>query len=137
MGNTPRIDPETLQGLITDVATKRRIRNYVQMAHEGEPGMEMIIQQATNINRHIAHAKKEAGMEGAKDKESVYAGRRKACELFYDVRTFGAVMSTGPQCRPGPRPCTDHVRGQPGSHPADGCVYYPYGGGSRRQGTNA
>ena len=96
MGNTPRIDPETLQGLITDVATKRRIRNYVQMAHEGEPGMEMIIQQATNINRHIAHAKKEAGMEGAKDKESVYAGRRKACELFYDVRTFGAVMSTGP-----------------------------------------
>ena len=96
MGNTPRIDPETLHGLITDVATKRRIRNYVQMAHEGEPGMEMIIQQATNINRHIAHAKKEAGMEGAKDKESVYAGRRKACELFYDVRTFGAVMSTGP-----------------------------------------
>ena len=61
MGNTPRIDPETLQGLITDVATKRRIRNYVQMAHEGEPGMEMIIQQATNINRHIARAKKEAG----------------------------------------------------------------------------
>ena len=96
MGNTPRIDPETLQGLITDVATKRRIRNYVQMAHKGEPGMEMIIQQATNINRHIARAKKEAGMEGAKDKDSVYAGRRKACELFYDVRAFGAVMSTGP-----------------------------------------
>lgn len=98
MGNTPRIDPETLQGLITDVATKRRIRNYVQMAHEGEPGMEMIIQQATNINRHIARAKKEAGVEGtsAKDKNAVYKGRQKACELFYDVRTFGAVMSTGP-----------------------------------------
>ena len=96
MGNTPRIDPETLQGLITDVATKRRIRNYVQMAHAGEPGMEMIIQQSTNINRHIARAKKEAGVEGAKDRESVYAGRAKACELFYDVRTFGAVMSTGP-----------------------------------------
>ena len=73
MGNTPRIDPETLQGLITDVATKRRIRNYVQMAHEGEPGMEMIIQQSTNINRHIARAKKEAGVEGtsAKDKNAV------------------------------------------------------------------
>ena len=122
MGNTPRIDPETLQGLITDVATKRRIRNYVQMAHEGEPGMEMIIQQATNINRHIARAKKEAGMEGAKDKESVYAGRRKACELFYWCRHVHR-----PQCRPGPRPCTDHIWGQPGSHPADGCVHYPYG----------
>ena len=96
MGNTPRMDPETMQGYITDVATKRRIRNYVQLAHGDEPGMNIIIQQATNINRHIAQARKEAGVEGAKDKNAVYAGRKKACELFYDVRTFGAVMSTGP-----------------------------------------
>ena len=96
MGNMPRIDPETMKGYITDVATKRRIRNYVQLAHGEEPGMNLIIQQATNINRHIAEAKRAAGMEGAKDKNSVYAGRKKACELFYDVRTFGAVMSTGP-----------------------------------------
>lgn len=96
MGNTPRIDPETMKGYITDVATKRRIRNYVQLAHGGEPGMNLIIQQSTNINRHIAQARREAGMEGAKDKNSVYAGRKKACQLFYDVRTFGAVMSTGP-----------------------------------------
>lgn len=96
MGNTPRIDPETMKGYITDVATKRRIRNYVQLAHGEEPGMNLIIQQSTNINRHIAEAKRAAGMEGAKDKNSVYAGRKKACELFYDVRTFGAVMSTGP-----------------------------------------
>ena len=96
MGNTPRMDPETMQGYITDVATKRRIRNYVQLAHGEEPGMNIIIQQSTNINRHIAQARKEAGVEGAKDKNAVYAGRKKACELFYDVRTFGAVMSTGP-----------------------------------------
>lgn len=97
MGNAPRLDPETLQGYITDVATKRRIRNYVQAAHGDEPGMNIIIQQSTNINRHIAEAKKEAGVEeSAKDKNSVYAGRKKACKLFYDVRTFGAVMSTGP-----------------------------------------
>lgn len=96
MGNTPRMDPETMKGYITDVATKRRIRNYVQLAHGEEPGMNLIIQQATNINRHIAEAKRAAGMEGAKDKNSVYAGRKKACELFYDVRAFGAVMSTGP-----------------------------------------
>ena len=97
MGNTPRIDPETRLGYITDVASKRRIRNYVDMAYAGEEGMNIIIQQATNINRHIARAKREAGFEDcAKGKDAVYAGRRKACELFYDVRTFGAVMSTGP-----------------------------------------
>lgn len=97
MGNTPRIDPQTMQGFLSDVSTKRRIRNYVQTAYAGEDGMEIIIQQSTNINRHIARAKREAGFEDcAKGKEAVYAGRRKACELFYDVRTFGAVMSTGP-----------------------------------------
>lgn len=97
MGNTPRIDPQTMRGYITDVATKRRIRNYVQMAYEGADGMNIIIQQGTNINRHIAQAKRDAGFEDcAKAKEAVYAGRRKACEMFYDVRAFGAVMSTGP-----------------------------------------
>lgn len=96
MGNAPRMDPETMKGYITDVATKRRIRNYVQLSHGDEPGMNLIIQQSTNINRHIAQARRDAGVEGAKDKNSVYAGRKKACELFYDVRTFGAVMSTGP-----------------------------------------
>ena len=97
MGNTPRIDPQTMQGFISDGATKRRIRDYVVTAHGGEPGMEIIVQQATNLNRHIARAKREAGFEDcAKGKDAVYAGHRKACELFYDVRTFGAVMSTGP-----------------------------------------
>ena len=80
MGNTPRVDPQT----ITDVATKRRIRNYIASAYEGEPGMEIIVQQSTNLNRHIARAKREAGFEDcAKGKDAVYAGRRKACELFY------------------------------------------------------
>lgn len=69
----------------------------MELAHRGEPGMNIIVQQATNINRHIAEAKRAAGVEEcAKAKEAVYAGRKKACELFYDVRTFGAVMSTGP-----------------------------------------
>ena len=96
MGNTPRVDPETFIGFVTDVATKRRIRNYVLISHGDEPGMNMLIQQSTNINRHIAEARREAGVEGAKGKEAVYAARGKACQLFYDVRTFGAVMSTGP-----------------------------------------
>ena len=97
MGNTPRIDPQTMRGFITDVATKRRIRNYIQTAYADEPGMNIIVQQSTMLNRHIAEAKRAAGVEDcAKQKEAVYAGRKKACELFYDVRTFGAVMSTGP-----------------------------------------
>lgn len=97
MGNAPRIDPQTMQGFITDVAIKRRIRNYIQTACAGQPGMNIIVQQSTNLNRHIAEAKRAAGVEDcAKEKEAVYAGRKKACELFFDVRTFGAVMSTGP-----------------------------------------
>ncbi len=97
MGNTPRVDPQTMQGYISDVSTKRLIRNYVTMSRAGEPGMEIIVQQSTNMNRHIARAKREAGVEDcAKAKEAIYKGRQKACELFYDVRTFGAVMSTGP-----------------------------------------
>lgn len=97
MGNTPRVDPQTMQGYISDVSTKRLIRNYVAMSRAGEPGMEIIVQKSTNMNRHIARAKREAGVEDcAKAKEAIYAGRQKACELFYDVRTFGAVMSTGP-----------------------------------------
>lgn len=97
MGNTPRMDPQTMQGYISDVSTKRLIRNYVAMSRAGEPGMEIIVQKSTNMNRHIARAKREAGVEDcAKAKEAIYAGRQKACELFYDVRTFGAVMSTGP-----------------------------------------
>lgn len=97
MGNSPRIDPQDMHGFITDVAIKRRIRNYIQSAYEGEDGMGIIMQQSTNINKFIAKAKSLADVElGAKDKESLYKSRRKACEIFYDVRTFGGVLSTGP-----------------------------------------
>lgn len=97
MGNTPRIDPETMQGFITDAATKRRIRNYAYTAYEGEPGMDIMIQQNVNLNRRIAEAKQMAGEEvNAKTREAVYKGRQAACQMFFDVRTFGAVMSTGP-----------------------------------------
>ena len=97
MGNSPRIDPQDMHGFITDVAIKRRIRNYIQTAYGDEEGMGIIMQQSTNINKFIAKAKSLADVElGAKDKESLYKSRRKACEIFYDVRTFGGVLSTGP-----------------------------------------
>lgn len=84
MGNAPRMDPETLQGFITDVATKRRIRNYVQVAHGDEPGMNIIIQQSTNINRHIAEARRAAGVEEDDTKNGVYAAapRRASCSTM-------------------------------------------------------
>lgn len=97
MGNTPRIDPQTMHGYITDGSSKRRIRNYVDLAYNGKPGMNIIVQQSSNINRRIAEAKIAAGVEdNAKTKDAVYKGRQMACQLYYDVRTFGAVMSTGP-----------------------------------------
>ncbi len=97
MGNSPRVDPQDMHGYITDAAIKRRIRNYIQAAYSGDDGMDIIMQNATNINKFIAKSKSLAGVDmGAKDKESLYKSRRKACELFYDVRTFGGVLSTGP-----------------------------------------
>ncbi len=97
MGNAPRMDAEDMHGYITDVAIKRRIRNYVQTAYAGEDGMEMLVRSASNINTGIARAKELADVElSAKGRNEVYAGRQAACAFFYDVRTFGAVMSTGP-----------------------------------------
>ena len=63
MGNTPRTDPQSLHGYITDVAIKRRIRNYVQTAYKGEAGMEMLVRSASNINTGIARAKSLSGTE--------------------------------------------------------------------------
>ena len=97
MGNSPRVDPQDMHGYITDVAIKRRIRNYIQTAFEGENGMDIIMQNATNLNRKIAKAKEDAGIDvSAKDKDSIYKARHLACSQYYDVRTFGAVLSTGP-----------------------------------------
>lgn len=99
MGNAPRIDPETMHGYITDVATKRRIRNYVKTAFEGRPGMDIIMQQASNINKFIAQAHENvaSGIDPAcaKGKDKTYAARRWCCDHFFDVRAFGAVLSTG------------------------------------------
>jgi len=98
--NAPRIDPQTMLGLVSDVALKRRIRNYVQVARGNRSPHAIFIEHATNLNRPIviAHEKTEGGFQPAKaaGKSKVYAAREWMCANFYDVRTFGAVMSTGP-----------------------------------------
>lgn len=99
-GNAPRIDPQDMHGIVSDVAIKRRIRNYVQLAHENTMPNAIFIEHATNLNRPIAMAHEKGNGElpkGGKDatKKEVAGARDWMCQNFYDVRTFGAVMSTG------------------------------------------
>jgi CRISPR-associated protein Csd2 len=98
-GNSPRVDPEDMRGLVSDVAIKRRLRNYVQLARGNRMPDAIFIEQATNLNRPIARAHEETGglPEGGKgaSKARVEAARAWMCRSFFDVRAFGAVMSTG------------------------------------------
>ena len=97
-GNAPRIDPEDMHGLVSDVALKRRVRNYVQLAKENQMPHAIFVEHATNLNRPIAQAHQQANGEiPAKDasKDKVKKARSWMCENFYDIRTFGAVMTTG------------------------------------------
>ncbi|MEP7011618.1 MAG: type I-C CRISPR-associated protein Cas7/Csd2 [Acidobacteriota bacterium] len=98
-GNAPRVDPQDLHGLVSDVAVKRRIRNYVQLARGNEMPNAIFVEHATNLNRPIARAHEETGGsvpdKGKATKSKVEAAKRWICDNFYDVRAFGAVMSTG------------------------------------------
>lgn len=99
-GNAPRIDPEDMHGLVSDVAIKRRIRNYVQAARGNQMPYAIFVEHATNLNRPIAvaHEKANGGLPDPKKgatKDKVEAARRWMCCNFFDVRAFGAVMSTG------------------------------------------
>ncbi|MCD6405511.1 MAG: type I-C CRISPR-associated protein Cas7/Csd2, partial [Planctomycetes bacterium] len=98
-GNAPRIDPEDMHGLVSDVAIKRRIRNYVQIARENAAPNAVFVEHATNLNRPIvmSHEETDGGLDTSKgaSKAKVNLARDWMCKNFYDVRTFGAVMSTG------------------------------------------
>lgn len=95
-GNYPRTDPDTGKGLVTDVCLKRKVRNYVQLTRAGQPGCDIFIQEKAVLNDKIAEAyespevAKETGDAKRQD-----AARDWMCGRYYDVRTFGAVMSTG------------------------------------------
>ncbi len=99
-GNAPRIDPQDMHGLVSDVAIKRRIRNYVHAARGNQMPYAIFVEHATNLNRPIAKAHEEANGElpdpnkGA-PKDKVQLARDWMCRNFFDVRAFGAVMSTG------------------------------------------
>ena len=100
-GNMPRIDPETGYGLVPDVCLKRKIRNFVEMAREGEPGYRIYVKDGVPLNRSDAEACAYVGVEPGKLKDAKKNDdqldiklRDFMCQNFYDIRTFGAVMTT-------------------------------------------
>lgn len=118
-GNLPRIDPQSLQGLVTDGCLKRKIRNAISLLGEGRPGCELYFQtqdaayenRVLNLQHQRAYdalglgsgdRKKAKSEDGAKDPKSASdktnAARQWMCDNFYDIRAFGAVMTTGVNC---------------------------------------
>ncbi len=108
-GNLPRTDPGTGHGYVTDVCLKRKIRNYVDIVKENQAPYEIFVREGAILNdqqekAHVAVGveKREDEGEGKKKRkgkgDEVKEARRWMCENFFDVRTFGAVMTTGTNC---------------------------------------
>ena len=100
-GNMPRIDPETGYGLVTDVCLKRKIRNYVETVKEGVSGYRIYVKDGVPLNRSDAEACAYVGVDPGKLKEAKKKDadldvkiRDFMCNNFFDIRTFGAVMTT-------------------------------------------
>ena len=96
-GNTPRIDAETGYGYVTDVCIKRKIRNYVELVKGGEAGYNILVKADKSLNTKFEDAYKAEGLSKSDSKkiEAINKARSFMCKNYFDVRTFGAVMSTG------------------------------------------
>lgn len=96
-GNLPRIDPETGNGLVTDVCLKRKVRNYIQLMKSGKDKnrFDIFIKEKAILNDLIDQAHEQEGVKSKEKGERIEAARQHMCNNFFDVRTFGAVMSTG------------------------------------------
>jgi len=101
-GNLPRVDPETMQGLVTDVAIKRKIRDWVDLARGDEGRYKIYIQSggpALNALHRRAYEAEKLTSTGAKQaRGDVDKARAWMCNNFFDIRLFGAVMTTGVNC---------------------------------------
>jgi CRISPR-associated protein Csd2 len=97
-GNMPRVDAETSIGIVTDVCLKRKIRNYVEATQEGKAGYNILIKNDRALNTKFTEAYEVCGLptkQKGKDQNAVTEARNYICRNYFDVRTFGAVMSTG------------------------------------------
>lgn len=105
-GNMPRVDDETGRGLVTDVSLKRKVRNFVGIVKGEQPPFEIYVKEKAILNKQHERAYQGIGaadLLGGEDKkrkggDKVGEARDWMCKNFYDVRTFGAVMSTGINC---------------------------------------
>ncbi len=101
-GNLPRMDPETMQGLVTDVALKRKVRDWVDLIQGGEGRFKIYVQhRGSALNTLHQRAYDELGIKSTGSKQArddVDKTRDWMCANFYDIRTFGAVMTTGVNC---------------------------------------
>lgn len=93
-GNMPRVDPETGTGLVTDVSLKRKVRNFVQMTQD-QAGYDIFIKERGVLNNLIDEAYEQEAVKENKGADKIEQARQFMCNKYYDVRTFGAVMSTG------------------------------------------
>ena len=94
-GNLPRMDAETGMGLVTDVCLKRKVRNFVQLTQEDDPQRKIFIREKAILNQMIDQAHEQEGVKDKEKGDKTEAARQWMCANYYDVRTFGAVMSTG------------------------------------------
>lgn len=97
-GNMPRVDAETSIGIVTDVCLKRKIRNYIEVTKEGQAGYNILIKNDRALNTKFTEAYEACNLktkEKGKDQNAVATARAYICKNYFDVRTFGAVMSTG------------------------------------------
>jgi CRISPR-associated protein Csd2 len=102
-GNLPRLDPETSRGLVSDVCLKRKVRNYVQLAKDGGSGFGIYMQERAILNRqhHKAYDAIQLKPETKKLPKDEAKARQLTdwmCANFYDIRAFGAVMTTEVNC---------------------------------------
>ena len=95
-GNLPRIDAETGEGLVTDVSLKRKVRNYVALKHDYISPFDIFIREGGVLNELIKAAHENEKVKNAEKKsDRTKEARKVMCEQYYDIRTFGAVLSTG------------------------------------------
>ncbi len=99
-GNMPRIDPETGYGIVTDVCLKRKVRNYVEMVQGDKAGYRIYIKEGVPLAANHKEAYIAVGLEPGKKAapDKVNDARAWMCRNFYDIRTFGAVLSVGDNC---------------------------------------
>jgi len=94
-GNLPRVDAETGMGLVTDVCIKRKVRNYVQIVKNCQPPYDIFIKEKAILNNLIDAAHDQEEVKTKEKGEKTEAARKWMCNKYFDIRTFGAVMSTG------------------------------------------